>query len=37
MQLGIRHDEAAEKLDGAGIQVVMDKCIKIEYLRCEKA
>ncbi len=37
MQLGIRHDESAEKLDGAGIQVVMDKCIKIEYLRCEKA
>lgn len=34
MQLGIRHDEAARRLGAAGIQVVMDRCIMIEYIRC---
>lgn len=33
-QMGIRHDEAAEKLRQAGIQVIMDRCMKVEYLRC---
>lgn len=30
-QLGIRHDEAAEKLARAGIQVVQDLCLMVEY------
>jgi len=33
MQLGIRNDAAAEKLEAAGIQVVMNRCPKIEYGR----
>ncbi|MEK6777356.1 MAG: CoA-binding protein [bacterium] len=34
MQLGIREEESARRLAGAGIEVVMDRCIKIEYIRC---
>ncbi len=30
-QLGVRHDEAAGKLEAAGITVVMDRCPAIEY------
>ena len=33
MQLGIVHEEAAEKARKAGLDVVMDRCIKIEYAR----
>jgi predicted CoA-binding protein len=33
MQLGIEHEEAAEKARNAGLEVVMDRCIKIEYAR----
>jgi len=33
MQLGIRNDEAAAKLEAAGIRVVMNRCPKIEYGR----
>ena len=33
MQLGIVHEEAAEKARQAGLEVVMDRCIKIEYAR----
>jgi predicted CoA-binding protein len=33
MQLTIRNDEAAAKAEAAGIQVVMDRCPKIEYAR----
>jgi predicted CoA-binding protein len=33
MQLGIRNDDAAAKLEAAGIQVVMNRCPKIEYGR----
>jgi|SRR5579871_88574 len=32
-QLGIRHDEAAEQLARAGIQVVQDRCMKVEHRR----
>jgi predicted CoA-binding protein len=32
-QLGIRNDEAAAKLEAAGITVVMNRCPKIEYGR----
>jgi len=33
MQLGVRHDEAAAKARAAGLDVVMDRCPKIEYGR----
>lgn len=33
MQLGVRHDEAARRAEQAGLQVVMDRCPKIEYGR----
>ena len=33
MQLGIVHEAAAEKARSAGLEVVMDRCIKIEYAR----
>jgi len=33
MQLTVRHDEAAEKAEAAGIKVVMNRCPKIEYAR----
>jgi predicted CoA-binding protein len=31
LQLGITNDEVAEKGTAAGIQVVMDRCIKVDY------
>ena len=33
MQLTVRHDEAAAKAEAAGIEVVMNRCPKIEYAR----
>jgi uncharacterized protein len=33
MQLGVIHDEAAEKARAAGLEVVMDRCMKIEHAR----
>lgn len=33
MQLGIVNFEAAEKARAAGLEVVMDRCMKIEYAR----
>lgn len=33
MQLGLAHNEAAEKARRAGLEVVMNKCIKIEHAR----
>jgi uncharacterized protein len=33
MQLGLAHDESAAKAKSAGLQVVMNRCIKIEH-RC---
>ncbi|WP_027134216.1 CoA-binding protein [Geminicoccus roseus] len=33
MQLGVRHDEAAAKAEAAGLEVVMNRCPKIEYAR----
>lgn len=31
MQLGLQHEEAAEKARRAGLSVVMNKCMKIEH------
>ncbi len=33
MQQGIRHDKAAARAEAAGLEVVMDRCPKIEYGR----
>lgn len=33
LQLGVRHDQAAEKARAAGLDVVQDRCPKIEYGR----
>ena len=33
MQLGIINEEAAQKTRDAGLEVVMDRCMKIEYAR----
>ena len=33
MQLGVIHEEAAKKAEDAGLEVVMDRCMKIEYAR----
>ena len=33
MQLGVRHDEAAARAEAAGIDVIMNRCPKIEYAR----
>ncbi|RME48154.1 MAG: CoA-binding protein [Deltaproteobacteria bacterium] len=37
MQLGIRNEAAARKLSEAGIDVVMDRCIKIERMKLDEA
>ena len=37
MQLGLRDDALANKATAAGIQVVQDKCIKIEHERLKQA
>ena len=33
LQLGLRHDEAAQKAIDAGLLVVQDRCLKIEHAR----
>jgi predicted CoA-binding protein len=33
LQLGIRHDEAAAAAEDDGIEVVQDRCLKVEYGR----
>src|SRR5487761_2328272 len=33
MQLGVRNDTAASRAEAAGIEVIMDRCVKIEFGR----
>ena len=33
MQLGVSHDESAQRLEAAGIAVVQDRCIMVEHRR----
>lgn len=33
MQLGLVHNQAAEKARAAGVKVVMDRCMKVEHAR----
>jgi predicted CoA-binding protein len=33
MQLGIEHEEAAKRAREAGLEVIMNRCMKIEYAR----
>ena len=33
MQLGVRNDAAAQRAEAANLQVVMERCVKIEYGR----
>jgi predicted CoA-binding protein len=36
MQLGVRNDDAARKAEAAGLQVVMNRCPKIEFGRLSR-
>jgi hypothetical protein len=36
MQEGVIHDQAAARAEKAGLQVVMDRCIKKEHQRLMK-
>jgi predicted CoA-binding protein len=36
LQLGIAHNESAEKAREAGLEVIMDRCIKLEHMRMIK-
>lgn len=33
LQLDIRHDEAAERAEAAGLRIVQDRCMKVEHGR----
>jgi predicted CoA-binding protein len=33
LQLGIRHDESAQRLRAAGVRVVQDRCLMVEHRR----
>jgi predicted CoA-binding protein len=33
MQMGIRHEEVARRLEESGIAVVMDRCLAVDHQR----
>ena len=33
LQLGVRHEEAAQRAEDAGLQVIQNRCVKIEHAR----
>jgi uncharacterized protein len=33
LQLGLRHDQVGRDGEAAGLQVVMDRCLKVEHAR----
>ena len=33
LQLGLWHDEVGEQAEAAGVRVVMDRCLKVDYAR----
>ena len=33
LQLGLWHDEVGEQAEAAGLRVVMDRCLKVDYAR----
>ena len=35
LQLGIRHEDFAKRLESAGIEVVQDRCIMVEHRACQ--
>lgn len=35
LQLGIRHDEFARRLEAQGIPVVQDRCLMVEHRKCQ--
>ena len=37
LQLGIRHDESARRLESAGVMVVQDRCLMVEHGRLFRA
>ncbi len=37
MQLGVVHEEAAQKARAAGLAVVQDKCLKVEFRNRQRA
>jgi predicted CoA-binding protein len=37
MQLGVVNEKAAQEAESAGIAVIMDRCIAVEFTRLMKA
>ena len=37
LQMGIRHDEAAERARAAGLKVVQDRCLKVEWMMRDRS
>jgi predicted CoA-binding protein len=37
LQMGIRHDEAAERARAAGLRVVQDRCLKVEWMMRDRS
>ena len=37
LQMGIRHDEAADRARDAGLKVVQDRCLKVEWMMRDRS